>query len=116
DPIYLNIPEGGYTLEYGQNLLLEGCVRDNDNYLVEDRIYQYNYTEAQDGRTVYTLDIISPLGDPNFISTEEFSIYYIDIFDLPRDSCHCLLHNPLIINSVHILRYIRLQECSDKLD
>ncbi|MHA2031283.1 MAG: hypothetical protein ACW99Q_18045, partial [Candidatus Kariarchaeaceae archaeon] len=76
DPIYL--PENQYELEYGQTLSLEGIVRDNDEYVVEDKVYQYNYMEALDGQTTHKLDIISPLNDPNFINRDEFSIYYIN--------------------------------------
>ncbi|MHA2032387.1 MAG: hypothetical protein ACW99Q_23685, partial [Candidatus Kariarchaeaceae archaeon] len=76
DPIYL--PSSTFELEYGQSLVLDGIVRDNDNYIVEDKVYQYNYSEALDGQTVHNLDIISPLNDPDFLNRVEFSIYYIN--------------------------------------
>ncbi|MFW9969076.1 MAG: hypothetical protein ACFFDF_02670 [Candidatus Odinarchaeota archaeon] len=75
--IYLSNGEF-YELEYGHNLFIDGCIRDNDEYIIEDAAYQYNCSEASDGNTVYPLDIKVPLGDHEFIDREEFSIYYIN--------------------------------------
>ncbi|KKL69117.1 hypothetical protein LCGC14_2118170, partial [marine sediment metagenome] len=76
EPIYL--PEDEYELEYGDSLLLEGVVRDNDHYFVEDETYTYNYSEALDGETTHHLKIVSPFGDDTFIDKDEFAIYYVN--------------------------------------
>ena len=74
--IYLD--KESYELNYGQSFMLKGYVLDNDEYIIEDEVYQYNYQEALDGKTVQYLDFEAPVDDPNFISREEFSVYYIN--------------------------------------
>ncbi|KKN57054.1 hypothetical protein LCGC14_0566120, partial [marine sediment metagenome] len=74
--IYLSNDD--FELEYGNTLLLEGTIRDNDEYIIEDEVYNYFYQEALDGETVHHLDFISPLEDDTFIDKEEFAIYYVD--------------------------------------
>ncbi|KKL75598.1 hypothetical protein LCGC14_2053290, partial [marine sediment metagenome] len=76
EPIYL--PEDEYELEYGDSLLLEGVVRDNDQYFIEDEVYNYNYQEALDGETTHQLKIVSPFGDDTFIDKDELAIYYVN--------------------------------------
>ncbi|KKL97915.1 hypothetical protein LCGC14_1829650, partial [marine sediment metagenome] len=76
EPIYLS--NDYYELEYGKPLSLDGVILDNDNFFVEDEVYQYNYTEALDGTTTHLLNIIGPLGDDEFIDKSEFAIYYIN--------------------------------------
>ncbi|GAG64540.1 unnamed protein product, partial [marine sediment metagenome] len=58
--------------------MLEGAIRDNDGYLIEDEVYEYRYQEALDGKTVHRLKVISPFGDPDYIDREEFAIYYLN--------------------------------------
>ncbi|KKK68245.1 hypothetical protein LCGC14_2946000, partial [marine sediment metagenome] len=67
-----------YELEYGNSLRLEGAILDNDEYMVEDEVYDYRYTEALDGTTSHQLNIIARPGDDEFIDKEEFTIYYIN--------------------------------------
>ncbi|MBD3216618.1 MAG: hypothetical protein GF311_28645, partial [Candidatus Lokiarchaeota archaeon] len=74
-PVYLE--NDYYELNYGDSLLLEGAVLDNDEYIVEDEVYSYKWQEAIDGETSYALDIVSPYNDAGFISRDEFAIYYI---------------------------------------
>ncbi|KKN43166.1 hypothetical protein LCGC14_0705920 [marine sediment metagenome] len=76
EPIYL--PENEYELEYGDSLLLEGVVRDNDQYHIEDEVYVYNYQEALDGETTHQLEIVSPFGDNAFVDKDELAIYYVN--------------------------------------
>ncbi|MBD3216502.1 MAG: hypothetical protein GF311_28065, partial [Candidatus Lokiarchaeota archaeon] len=75
EPIYLE--EDNFELEYGDSLLLRGTILDNDQYIIEDEVYQYNWQEALDGETSYTLDIVIPEGDEDFIDTDEIAIYYL---------------------------------------
>ncbi|MHA2338680.1 MAG: hypothetical protein ACXACX_15335 [Candidatus Hodarchaeales archaeon] len=76
EPIYIS--KDIYELEYGQSLFLDGVIRDNDEYVIEDEVYNYYYQEALDGKTVHHLDFNSPFGDETFINYEEFAIYYVN--------------------------------------
>ncbi|KKN58657.1 hypothetical protein LCGC14_0549880, partial [marine sediment metagenome] len=76
DPIYLS--KDTFELEYGHLLSLNGVIRDDDQYIVEDEVYDYIYQEALDGQTVHHLKLISPFGDDEFIDKDEFAIYYVD--------------------------------------
>ncbi len=76
DPIYLS--KERYELEYGEILSLDGIILDNDEYLVEDEVYQYKYLEAIDGITSHNLNPITPPGDEDFIDRNQFAIYYVD--------------------------------------
>ena len=74
EPIYMEQEE--FELEINDALLLKGCVLDNDQYIVEDEVHSYEYQEAYDGQTVHQLNVVSPFGDDNFLSKEEFAIDY----------------------------------------
>ncbi|KKM24681.1 hypothetical protein LCGC14_1602670, partial [marine sediment metagenome] len=76
EAIYLS--EENFELEYSDALILEGVLLDDDIYLVEDEIYKYNYQNALDGKTVYSLDILAPMGEDSFIDKTQFSIFYLD--------------------------------------
>jgi len=65
EPIFLQ--SDLYELEINNPLLLKGCILDNDEYLVEDEVYSYQYQEAVDGETVHQLRLISPFNDDSFI-------------------------------------------------
>ncbi len=77
-PIYLS--DDLYQLEYDKDpLILKGAVLDNDQYRVEHEVYDYNYQEAfDDGNTIHPLRFVSPYEDSEYISTTEFSIYYVN--------------------------------------
>ncbi|KKM90989.1 hypothetical protein LCGC14_1233060, partial [marine sediment metagenome] len=76
EPIYLS--NDYYELEYGHPLSLDGIILDNDNFWVEDEVYQYNYTNALDGTTTQQFNIITPLEDDEFIDKDEFTISYMN--------------------------------------
>ncbi|KKN72007.1 hypothetical protein LCGC14_0414890, partial [marine sediment metagenome] len=76
NPIYLSNTD--IEIEYGDPLRIDGVVRDNDQYLIRDEVYDYVYQEALDGQTVHHLKLISPFGEDTFISKTEFAIYYIN--------------------------------------
>lgn len=75
-PIYLENDE--FEVEYENPIIIKGAILDNDEYIVEGEVYDYNYQEALDGETSHALNVVSPLGDDNFIDREEFSIYYVN--------------------------------------
>jgi hypothetical protein len=75
-PIY--VEDDVQHLRYGiDTLSLTGCVLDNDQYLVEDEVYEYSWENAYDGESSYTLEFASPYGDDDFISKSEFMVYYL---------------------------------------
>jgi hypothetical protein len=75
-PIYLS--EDTYTLQYGDSLLLDGAVLEDDEFLVEGEVYTYNYQEALSSKTTHQLNVIANIGDESFIDKRHFSIFYID--------------------------------------
>ncbi|GAH37259.1 unnamed protein product, partial [marine sediment metagenome] len=74
--IYLSEYES--RLEYQNSLVLEGVILDNDEYIIEDKLYDYHYLEATDGKTVHNLDILAPLDEDSFIDKEQFSIFFLN--------------------------------------
>ncbi|KKM83772.1 hypothetical protein LCGC14_1305950, partial [marine sediment metagenome] len=76
EPIYLEADT--FELEYGDSLILRGAVLDNDEYIIEDVVYNYYYQEAIDGESVVMLDFESPFGDDGFIDKQEFAFYYLN--------------------------------------
>ncbi|MBA7655181.1 hypothetical protein ES703_63080 [subsurface metagenome] len=75
EPIFLQ--SDLYELEINNPLLLKGCILDNDEYLVEDEVYSYQYQKAVDGETVHQLRVVSPFDDDSFIDKDHFAVYYV---------------------------------------
>ncbi|MHA2365074.1 MAG: hypothetical protein ACXAC7_14040, partial [Candidatus Hodarchaeales archaeon] len=76
EPIYLT--EKYYEIQYGDPIKLKGVILDNDNYIVEDEVYQYMYQEALDGTTIHKFKFSSPYLDEFYIDREEFALFYIN--------------------------------------